>query len=181
MSTEEHIAQLTVQVVALQAQLAHCSCSPPSCHAPSWLDPVEPSHMHIHLMMDHDSTQLMHCHTWATQNILWPSHLWTGRDGALTACALHLFIPSTVYKSLGVWRTVPQSRNKLQLQNLTCPTPHPFGQHKHTLDEGGGNWWANADIEPTTFTLFQCLHMHWPSCSLRESTMSLLMPPVCRS
>src|SRR5258708_8116344 len=29
MSTEEHIAQLTAQVTALQAQLAHCSRSPP--------------------------------------------------------------------------------------------------------------------------------------------------------
>src|SRR5258708_12241451 len=29
MSTKEHIAQLTAQVVALQAQLAHCSWSPP--------------------------------------------------------------------------------------------------------------------------------------------------------
>src|SRR5258707_12520655 len=29
MSTEEHIAQLTAQVTALQAQLAHCSQSPP--------------------------------------------------------------------------------------------------------------------------------------------------------
>src|SRR5258708_2302557 len=28
------------------------------CHAPSWLDPGELSHMHIHLTMDHDSTQL---------------------------------------------------------------------------------------------------------------------------
>src|SRR5258705_361758 len=29
MSTKEHINQLTAQVVALQAQLAHCSWSPP--------------------------------------------------------------------------------------------------------------------------------------------------------
>src|SRR5260370_7452740 len=29
MSTEEHITQLTAQVTALQAQLAHCSQSPP--------------------------------------------------------------------------------------------------------------------------------------------------------
>src|SRR5258707_12724622 len=29
MSTEEHIAQLTAQIAALQAQLAHCSQSPP--------------------------------------------------------------------------------------------------------------------------------------------------------
>ncbi len=28
------------------------------CHAPSWLNPGEPSYMHIHLTMDHDSTQL---------------------------------------------------------------------------------------------------------------------------
>src|SRR5258708_24191475 len=28
------------------------------CHAPSWLVMGEPSHMHIHLTMDHDSTQL---------------------------------------------------------------------------------------------------------------------------
>src|SRR5258705_13865139 len=29
MSAEEHISQLTAQIVALQAQLAHCSWSPP--------------------------------------------------------------------------------------------------------------------------------------------------------
>ncbi len=45
------------------------------CHTPSWLNLVELSHMHIHLMMDCDSTQLMHCHAWAMQNILQPSHL----------------------------------------------------------------------------------------------------------
>src|SRR5258708_5346377 len=28
------------------------------CHAPSWLDPGEPSHMHIHLTTDCDMTQL---------------------------------------------------------------------------------------------------------------------------
>src|SRR5258708_8335033 len=30
----------------------------PPCHAPSWLDPGEPSHTHIHLTTDLDSTQL---------------------------------------------------------------------------------------------------------------------------
>ena len=65
-------------------------------------------------------------------------HLQTGRDGVLTAPIPHLFTSSIVYfdsfnqfhvhmyicKSLGAWRTVPQSRNKLQLlQHLThqCP------------------------------------------------------------
>src|SRR5258708_31549073 len=28
------------------------------CHAPSWLNPGELSHTHIHLTMDHDLTQL---------------------------------------------------------------------------------------------------------------------------
>src|SRR5258708_15830924 len=37
MSTEEHITQLTAQIAALQAQLTHCSWSPPPpqpCAAP---------------------------------------------------------------------------------------------------------------------------------------------------
>src|SRR5258706_1386695 len=38
MATEEHIAQLTAQVTALQAQLAHCSQSPP---------PPQPSAAHV--------------------------------------------------------------------------------------------------------------------------------------
>src|SRR5260221_13127213 len=45
------------------------------CHAPSWLDLGEPSHTCIHLMTDHDLTQLMHHHAWAIQNILQPGHL----------------------------------------------------------------------------------------------------------
>src|SRR5258708_20938577 len=36
----------------------NCSTKTPKCHAPSWLDPGEPSHTHIHLTMDHDSPQL---------------------------------------------------------------------------------------------------------------------------
>jgi len=63
---------------------------PSRCHTPSWLDPVEPSHMCIHLTMDHDSTQLTHCmcgqcrtfSDLAISNI--NKHLWTGRDGVST-------------------------------------------------------------------------------------------------
>ncbi len=60
-----------------------------NCHAPSQLDPEEPSHMHIHLMMDCDLTQLRHHHAWAMQNILWLAisdidrYLQAGRDGTL--------------------------------------------------------------------------------------------------
>src|SRR5260221_14025619 len=43
MSTEEHIAQLTAQITALQAQLAHCSWSPPPAPAqPSAAPPPPP-------------------------------------------------------------------------------------------------------------------------------------------
>src|SRR6266436_2336738 len=43
MSTEEHIAQLTAQIMALQAQLAHCSQSPPPAPAqPSAAPPPPP-------------------------------------------------------------------------------------------------------------------------------------------
>src|SRR5258707_7436209 len=43
MSTEEHIAQLTAQIMALQAQLAHCSRSPPPAPSqPSAAPPPPP-------------------------------------------------------------------------------------------------------------------------------------------
>src|SRR6266481_8841518 len=43
MSTKEHIAQLTAQIMALQAQLAHCSRSPPPAPAqPSAAPPPPP-------------------------------------------------------------------------------------------------------------------------------------------
>src|SRR5258708_904156 len=43
MSTEEHIAQLMAQIMALQAQLAHCSRSPPPAPAqPSAAPPPPP-------------------------------------------------------------------------------------------------------------------------------------------
>src|SRR6266404_9776418 len=43
MSTEEHIAQLTAQITAPQAQLAHCSQSPPPAPAqPSAAPPPPP-------------------------------------------------------------------------------------------------------------------------------------------
>src|SRR5260370_19092073 len=59
--------------------------------------------MHIHVMTDHDSTQLMHCHTWAMQNIPWPAisningYLWAGRDGTLTACTPYSFTSSIIH------------------------------------------------------------------------------------
>src|SRR5258707_2538878 len=39
-------------------QMAQMCLQFTACHAPSWLNPGEPSHMHIHLTMDHDLTQL---------------------------------------------------------------------------------------------------------------------------
>src|SRR5260221_13290755 len=42
MSTEEHIAQLTAQIMALQAQLAHCSRSPPPAPAQPSAAPPPP-------------------------------------------------------------------------------------------------------------------------------------------
>src|SRR6266436_3764622 len=74
-----------------------------ACHTPSQLDPEELSHMHIHLTMDHDSTQLMHCHAWATWNIPQPAisninrYLWAGRDGALTAHTPYSFTSSIIH------------------------------------------------------------------------------------
>src|SRR5258708_11227028 len=51
-----------------------------SCHAPSQLDPGELSHMCIHLMMDHDSTQLnaLPCMGNAEHSPTWTS---LGRQG----------------------------------------------------------------------------------------------------
>src|SRR5260221_10481081 len=80
-----------------------CLCDVHSCHAPSWLDPGELSHMCIHLMTDCDLTQLMHHHAWAMQNILWlaisdiDGHLWAGRDSMLTACTPYSFTLSIIY------------------------------------------------------------------------------------
>src|SRR5258708_38775141 len=42
MSTEEHITQLTAQIPALQAQLAHCSQSPPPAPAQPSAPPPPP-------------------------------------------------------------------------------------------------------------------------------------------
>src|SRR5258708_7293659 len=84
-----------VQLPLPSAQPSIIPCLSPSqgqCHAPSQLNLEEPSHMCIHLTMDHDLTQLMHCHASAIQNILWQAisdidgYLWAGRDGMLTAC-----------------------------------------------------------------------------------------------
>ncbi len=78
-------------------------CNLQTCHAPSWLDPEELSHTHIHLTMDCDSTQLMHCHAWAMRNILQPAisninrYLQAGRDGMLTACTLYSFTSSIIH------------------------------------------------------------------------------------
>src|SRR5260370_642290 len=53
--------------------------------------------MHIHLMMDCDSTQLTHCHTWTMWNILWPGHLQTCRDGTLTVHTPYSFTSPIIH------------------------------------------------------------------------------------
>src|SRR5258708_21709812 len=92
----------------------------------------------------------MHHHVWATWNILQPRHLWAGRDGVLTACMPHSFtspmihfdscnqfhVHMYVYKLLGAWRTVPQSRNHLQLLRISCTLSCPFSQTStHSMKE----------------------------------------------
>src|SRR5258708_37422755 len=66
-------------------------------------------------------------------------HLQAGRDGTLTACTPYSFTSPIIhfdscnqfhvhmYKLLGAWRTVPQSRNHLQLLRISCAPSHPFG------------------------------------------------------
>src|SRR5260370_22108056 len=46
----------------------------------------------------------------------------------------------------------PQSRNKLQLNQSHVPVSCPFGQRRRPLNEGGGNWSANAVIELAPFS-----------------------------
>src|SRR5258708_10864004 len=70
------------------------------CHTPSQLDLGEPSHTHIHLTTDHDSTQLNTFHTWAMWNILQPRHLQhqrtsPGRQGWCVDSAHAIFIHLT--------------------------------------------------------------------------------------
>src|SRR5258707_6762404 len=61
------------------------------CHPPPQFDPMEPRHMCTHLTMDRDLTQSRHCHAGQCGTVSDPAisdisgHLWTGRDGALTA------------------------------------------------------------------------------------------------
>src|SRR5258708_39306217 len=63
-------------------------------------------------------------------------HLQAGRDGTLTARTpysftspiIHFDSCTYVYKSLGPWRTVPQSRNHLRLLRISCAPSCPFGQ-----------------------------------------------------
>jgi len=61
------------------------------CHAPPWLVPSEPHHVHIHTYVRpwHNATVTLPCMT--TQNNLQASHLQTSRDGMLTAHAPHSF------------------------------------------------------------------------------------------
>src|SRR5258708_3874310 len=65
--------------------------------------PEEPSHMHIHLTMDCDLTQLTHCHAWAMWNIPQLAisdidrYLWAGRDGTLTAHTPYSFTLSIIH------------------------------------------------------------------------------------
>src|SRR5258708_7335799 len=73
------------------------------CHAPPWFNLMELHHAHIHLTTDHDLTQSEHCHAGqhgtvsdlAISNI--SRHLWTGRDGTLTAHALYSATSSLAY------------------------------------------------------------------------------------
>src|SRR5258708_39023290 len=72
------------------------------------------------------------------QNILQPRHLQAGRDGALTARMPHSFTSPIIhfdscnqfhvhmYISHWAWRTVPQSRNHLQLLRISCTLSRPF-------------------------------------------------------
>src|SRR5258708_5487018 len=74
------------------------------CHALPWFDPTEPHHMCTHLMTDCDLTQSRHHHAGqcgTVSNLAISDisrHLWTGRDGMLTARALHsATFPSTYF------------------------------------------------------------------------------------
>src|SRR5258708_24484121 len=73
------------------------------CHAPPWFHLMEPHHACTHLTMDRDLTQSRHCHTGqcGTVSDLAISdisrHLWTGRDGMLTACTPHSATFSSTY------------------------------------------------------------------------------------
>src|SRR5258708_33874837 len=95
--------------------------------------------MHIHLTTDRDSTQLNAppCMGNAEYSPTWTS---PGRQGqridSAHAIFIHLayntlcFMESVsctyVYKSLGPWRTVPQSRNHLQRIMISCTLSCPF-------------------------------------------------------
>src|SRR5258708_21533619 len=73
------------------------------CHAPPQFNLTELRHTHTHLMMDHDLTQSRHHHTGQCRTVSDPAisnisgHLWTGRDGALTAHAPHSATFSSTY------------------------------------------------------------------------------------
>src|SRR5260370_28955757 len=68
-------------------------------------------------------------------------HLWAGRDGTLTACMPYSFTSPIIHfdscnqfhvhmyiSCWGAWRTVPQSRNHLQLLRILCTLSCPFSQ-----------------------------------------------------
>src|SRR5258708_17012753 len=63
------------------------------CHALPWFNPTEPCHARTHLMTDRDLIQSRHRHAGQCGTVSDPAisnisgHLWTGRHGALTACA----------------------------------------------------------------------------------------------
>src|SRR6266436_499094 len=73
------------------------------CHTLPWFNPMEPCHTRTHLMMDHDLTQSRHCHAGQCRTVSnlaisdISRHLQTGRDGMLTAHALHSTTLSPTY------------------------------------------------------------------------------------
>src|SRR5258708_16070265 len=72
-------------------------------HTLPQFDPMEPCHAHTHLMTDHDLTQSRHHHAGQHGTVSDPAisnisgHLWTGRDGMLTARAPHSATFSSTY------------------------------------------------------------------------------------
>src|SRR5258708_2223033 len=73
------------------------------CHALPQYNPTEPHHACTHLTMDCDLIQSRHCHAGQHRTVSdlaisdISGHLQTGRDGALTAHALHSATFSSTY------------------------------------------------------------------------------------
>ena len=97
-----HLPPPLHQLQSLPAQLCYVHCWT-SCHAPPQFNLTELHHVHTHLMMDHDLTQSRHHHAGQHGTVSDPAisnisgHLWTGRDGVLTAHAPHSATFSSTY------------------------------------------------------------------------------------